>query len=133
MSTRTKKVGIAGKYGPRYGIRIRRRLYDVETAMRETYHCPACTYGVLKRVSTGIYSCRRCGAKIASSAYYPTPPKAITKKLEEVQEVAATDEKGTAPTTKTPPAGDSTSATKPKVKKVKKIVAEEKKEEEKNV
>jgi large subunit ribosomal protein L37Ae len=134
MSTRTKKVGIAGKYGPRYGIRIRRRLYDVETAMRETYHCPACTYGVLKRVSTGIYSCRRCGAKIASSAYYPTPPKAITKKLEEVQETtAATGTKGTAPTTKTPPAGDSGADAKPKVKKVKKIVVEEKKEEEKNV
>lgn len=83
MSRRTKKVGIAGKYGPRYGIRIRRRLHDVEEAMREKHPCLQCNTGILKRVSTGVFECRKCGVKLASSAYYPTPPKAITKKIEE--------------------------------------------------
>lgn len=112
MSRRTKKVGIAGKYGPRYGIRIRRRLHDVETEMREKHPCPECNTGVLKRVSTGIYECRKCGVKIASSAYYPTPPKAITKKIEEEEE--AKEE------TKKEP--------EKKVKKVKKVKVEEEKE-----
>ncbi|MGC8913180.1 MAG: 50S ribosomal protein L37ae [Thermoplasmata archaeon] len=118
MSRRTKKVGIAGKYGARYGIRIRKRLQDVESAMKEKYPCPKCTTGILKRVSTGVFECRKCGVKIASSAYYPTPPKAITKKLEEEVSEKKTPEEGVATR---------------KVKKVKKIMVEEKKEEEKEV
>lgn len=114
MARRTKKVGIAGKYGPRYGIRIRRRLQEVESQMRERHPCPECNTGILKRVGAGIYECRKCGIKIASSAYYPTPPRAITKKLEEAEEKE--EEK------KEP---------EKKVKKVKKVKVEHSKEEEK--
>lgn len=117
MSRRTKKVGIAGKYGPRYGIRIRRRLQEVESLKQEKHPCPQCLTGVLKRVSTSIFECRKCGVKIASSAYYPTPPRAITKKLEEEAKEEAKEEK----------------EEKKSVRKVKKIKVEEKEGEEKNV
>ncbi|MEM3445312.1 MAG: 50S ribosomal protein L37ae [Thermoplasmata archaeon] len=118
MSRRTKKVGIAGKYGARYGIRIRRRLYEVETAMKAKHPCPECNTGVLKRVSTGVFECRKCGVKIASSAYYPTPPRAITKKIEEEEAKKEPEKKA-----------------EKKVKKVKKVKVEveEKKEEKENV
>lgn len=114
MSRRTKKVGIAGKYGPRYGIRVRRRLHDVESEMREKHPCPECNTGILKRVSTGVYECKKCGTKIASSAYYPTPPKAITKKVEE-EESAMKEMKEKEP--------------EKKVRKVKKVKVEEKEKE----
>lgn len=71
MTRRTKKVGIAGRYGPRYGVRIRKQIAAVTTAKNQSYECPRCRHAAVKRVSTGIWKCRRCDLKFAGGAYTP--------------------------------------------------------------
>ncbi len=68
---RTKKVGAAGRFGPRYGTRVKKRLKAVEQEMRRPHRCPNCGALRLRRVSTAIWQCRRCGAKFAGAAYTP--------------------------------------------------------------
>ena len=66
---RTKKVGSAGRFGPRYGVKIRRAVSEIERVQRKPARCPACGYTKLKRISTGIYQCRMCGKIFAGGAY----------------------------------------------------------------
>ena len=42
MAKRTKKAGITGKYGTRYGGAIRRIVKKFELQQRAKYDCPAC-------------------------------------------------------------------------------------------
>ena len=71
MTRRTKKVGVAGRYGPRYGVRIRKQTSAVTTAKNRSYECPRCNHVSVRRVSTGIWQCRRCDLKFAGGAYAP--------------------------------------------------------------
>ena len=76
MSKRTKKVGTTGWMGPRYGIRIRRRVLEIDRSRRKAAACPRCSTATLHRVASGIFECRRCGTRFASNAYVfaPAPP-----------------------------------------------------------
>jgi large subunit ribosomal protein L37Ae len=69
---RTKKVGIAGKYGARYGIKIRSKIVRVEE--KKTKECPYCKKKALKRTASGIWECRRCNAKFAGGTHIPISP-----------------------------------------------------------
>ena len=40
MAKRTKKVGICGKYGTRYGASLRKIIKKFETTKRAKYLCP---------------------------------------------------------------------------------------------
>lgn len=71
MTRRTKKVGVAGRYGPRYGVRTRKQMAVVTAAKNRSYECPRCNHVAVKRVSTGIWQCRRCDLKFAGGAYTP--------------------------------------------------------------
>jgi large subunit ribosomal protein L37Ae len=71
MTRRTKKVGVAGRYGPRYGVRIRKQITAVTTSKNQSHECPRCKHNSVKRVSTGIWRCRRCDLKFAGGAYSP--------------------------------------------------------------
>ncbi len=42
MAKRTKKVGIVGKYGTRYGSAIRKILKKFELQQHARYVCPPC-------------------------------------------------------------------------------------------
>ncbi len=95
MARKTKKVGSAGRLGARYGVRIRKRIADVEVVSKGRHACPKCKAVALGRTSNGIWVCRHCGAKIASSSYMPTPPAAIRRELAEV--LAAVETKERAP------------------------------------
>jgi len=66
---RTKKVGVAGKYGSRYGLRIRRKVVDVEK--KKSKSCPTCGKKQLKRVASGIWECKKCGNKFSGGTYTP--------------------------------------------------------------
>ena len=68
---RTKKVGIAGRFGSRYGKKIRTNVIAVEKELRKPHPCPECMKKTLKRVSAGIWECKKCGTKIAGKAYRP--------------------------------------------------------------
>jgi large subunit ribosomal protein L37Ae len=78
MSKRTKKVGATGWMGPRYGIRIRRRVLEIDRARSRSAPCPRCSTVTLRRVASGVYECRRCGTRFASNAYVFQAPPAIT-------------------------------------------------------
>ena len=71
MTHGTKKVGIAGKYGARYGVKIRKRLAEVEGEKVIKRQCPRCKHVSVKRTDTGIWVCRRCDYKYAAAAYAP--------------------------------------------------------------
>jgi large subunit ribosomal protein L37Ae len=89
MSKRTKKVGNTGWMGPRYGIRIRRRVLEIDAIKSARSACPKCATVTLHRVGSGIYECTRCGKRFASGAYQFTPPPPITRTERSAPEAAA--------------------------------------------
>ena len=68
---RTKKVGPTGRLGPRYGVKVRELVADIERKLKQPHACPNCGALKLKRIGTSIWGCDRCGAKFAGGAYYP--------------------------------------------------------------
>ncbi|MEM1927835.1 MAG: 50S ribosomal protein L37ae [Acidilobaceae archaeon] len=70
---RTKVVGPAGSYGARYGLSVRRRVRDILVKLRSPHTCPFCgKQGSVRRVSVGIWVCRKCGSRWAGGAYTPS-------------------------------------------------------------
>ncbi len=67
----TKKVGSAGRFGPRYGLRIRKQVVEVERIQKQKHRCPFCLKFTVRRISKGIWVCRHCNAKFAGRAYEP--------------------------------------------------------------
>ena len=89
MSKRTKKVGNTGWMGPRYGIRIRRRVLELDRQRTVDSACPKCSTVTVERIDTGVFECRRCGTKFASGAYLFTPAPPITRSEREVPAAGA--------------------------------------------
>ena len=77
MSKRTKKVKSAGRFGPRYGRRIRKDVVAIEEKMRRKHKCPRCERHSVKRIGTGIWRCSKCGLTFAGGAYLPQTPAGI--------------------------------------------------------
>lgn len=87
MAKRTKVVGIAGRFGPRYGATLRKKWKEIMEKRYAPHLCPFCSAkGTVYRISTGIWACRKCGAKWAGGAYVPRTglskyyPKIIVRK-----------------------------------------------------
>ncbi|MEE9406037.1 MAG: 50S ribosomal protein L37ae [Candidatus Aenigmarchaeota archaeon] len=66
---RTKKVGSAGRFGARYGRKIRARIKNTETVKK--HDCPSCHKPGMKREAAGIWKCTKCSTKMAGKAYRP--------------------------------------------------------------
>ena len=81
MAKRTKKAGPAGRLGARYGVRVRRRIAEIESQGRGRHECPQCNSRAVSRTGTGIWTCRHCGSKMASSAYNLTKPVAVKREV----------------------------------------------------
>lgn len=69
--TKRSKLGPAGRFGARYGRVIRARVSKIEVAQRGRHLCPRCEMPYVKRVSSGIWQCKKCGLKFAGLAYHP--------------------------------------------------------------
>ncbi|CAG7968873.1 unnamed protein product [Penicillium salamii] len=92
MTKRTKKVGIAGKYGTRYGASLRKQIKKIETQQHARYTCTFCGKNTVKRKATGIWECHGCNKVVAGGAYsVSTPAAAATRstirRLREIAEV----------------------------------------------
>ena len=74
MSKRTKKAKSVGRFGPRYGVAIRRRIREVEIRQHADHACPSCGALRVARVSTAIWQCSKCEYKFAGGAYVPETP-----------------------------------------------------------
>ncbi len=79
MSQRTKKVGPTGWMGPRYGIRIRHRVVEIDRVRSAPSTCPRCATVTVRRVASGIFECSRCGTRYASNAYAFSAPPPVTR------------------------------------------------------
>jgi len=67
----TKIVGSAGRFGPRYGKKVRKLVSEIEKLQKKRHVCPKCKMPYVKRISTGIYYCKKCKTKFAGKAYHP--------------------------------------------------------------
>ncbi len=86
--TRTRKVGQAGSFGPRYGTVARKRYAEIVSGLRRESECPQCHVMAVRREAVGIWYCKKCGYRFAGGAYI-----AQTK----LGEVARRATKGAAP------------------------------------
>jgi large subunit ribosomal protein L37Ae len=75
---RTKKVGICGKYGTRYGSSLRKVVKKIEISQHSKYNCVFCGKDSIKRNVTGIWECRSCHKTIAGGAYLLNTASAAT-------------------------------------------------------
>lgn len=66
---RTKKVGICGKYGTRYGSSLRKVVKKIEISQHAKYNCAFCGKDSVKRTVTGIWKCKSCYKVVAGGAY----------------------------------------------------------------
>lgn len=78
MAKRTKKVGITGKYGTRYGSTLRKLVKKVEVSQHSTYRCVFCGKDSVKRTCVGIWECKSCRKVVAGGAYTLSTPSAVT-------------------------------------------------------
>jgi large subunit ribosomal protein L37Ae len=93
MARRTKKVGPSGRLGARYGVRIRKRIADIEVQSKGRHECPECKAVAVRREASGIWHCSHCGVRFASSSYMPTKPAAVRREVAEVLEEKAAKER----------------------------------------
>jgi large subunit ribosomal protein L37Ae len=70
--------GSVGRFGSRYGRKIRKRVLAVEKRMKQEHPCPSCGRKSVRRTSTSVWECRKCGAKFAGGAYVPQTPSGRT-------------------------------------------------------
>ncbi|XP_053201645.1 60S ribosomal protein L37a-like [Panonychus citri] len=91
MAKRTKKVGVVGKYGTRYGASLRKMVKKIEVTQHAKYTCTFCGKETMKRSCVGIWSCRGCGKTVAGGAYVFSTTTAATvrgavRRLREMKE-----------------------------------------------
>ncbi|KAJ9137322.1 hypothetical protein NKR23_g9232 [Pleurostoma richardsiae] len=94
MTKRTKKVGVTGKFGTRYGASLRKQVKKMEITQHARYTCQFCGRNTVRRVSTGIWKChgKGCAKTMSGGAYTVTTPAAAAmrstlRRLREIQEV----------------------------------------------
>ena len=69
MKTTEKLHGSVKRFGARYGRKPKLKFSQVETEQRKLHKCPYCNKVAVKRVSVGIWNCRKCHAKFTGKAY----------------------------------------------------------------
>ncbi len=72
MPSKKKDMGIAKRFGPRYGYSLRKRWKEVMEKRYAEYRCPYCgKVSVMRRISVGIWQCPKCETIWAGGAYTP--------------------------------------------------------------
>ncbi|KAI6181448.1 hypothetical protein M3Y98_00830500 [Aphelenchoides besseyi] len=92
LAKRTKKVGIVGKYGTRYGASLRKTVKKMEVSQHSKYTCSFCGKEAMKRSCVGIWQCSKCKKTVAGGAYVYATTAAATvrstiRRLRDTKEV----------------------------------------------
>ncbi len=66
--SKKKKAKAAGRFGARYGRKIRVKIAEIESLQRKKQQCIFCN-GIAKRLSKGIWKCKKCNKKFAHHTY----------------------------------------------------------------
>ena len=66
----TKKVKSTGRFGTRYGAVVKAKTRAIEARQKQKQSCPYCRKLSAKRLAKGIWSCKSCGKRFSSQAYY---------------------------------------------------------------
>lgn len=98
MAKRTKKAGIVGKYGTRYGASLRKVVKKFEITQRAKYVSPFSGKESVRREACGIWKCKSTNRKIAGGAWQLATSAAVTAKttinrLRRLKENSADDAK----------------------------------------
>jgi len=95
VGKRTKKVGPTRGLGARYGAMVRKRYIKVVKGMKKPHKCPQCGLQRVKRISVGVWKCRKCGFTFTGGAYTPiTKLGVVAKRVAKgtvAEETAATE------------------------------------------
>lgn len=98
MERRTVKVGITGKYGTRYGAKLRKQVKAIEILQRTKYICTFCGKNSIRRSAVGIWKCKACRRSIAGGAWEfatitaTTAKTTINRLKKEISDVKKHDE-----------------------------------------
>ena len=87
---RTKKVGSTGRFGPRFGATLRKRVRKIEDSLHGTYKCPSCFSLKVRRKAVGIWTCQKCDYTFAGGAYIPFTARA-KKAINQAERSVATE------------------------------------------
>ena len=69
MAEKINKLKSAKRFGTRYGPRNKEKFAIAEMSQRTLQTCPFCKKDKVKRLSAGIWECRKCNAKFSGKAY----------------------------------------------------------------
>lgn len=73
-----KKTKSAGRFGVRYGRKIRKAVATIEERTRAAHMCPQCERKAVTRIGTGIWKCTKCGYTFTGGTYVPYTSLGIT-------------------------------------------------------
>jgi len=73
-----KKTKSAGRFGVRYGRKIRKAVAEIEEQTRALHKCPKCERKSVSRIGTGIWKCSKCGYTFTGGTYIPQTSLGIT-------------------------------------------------------
>ncbi len=77
---KTKKVGMTGGLGARYGATVRKRYVKVLSETKKAHKCPQCASESIRRESVGVWNCRKCGLTFTGGAYSPVTKLGVVAK-----------------------------------------------------
>ena len=66
--------------GSRYGAMVRKRYIKVVKDVKRPHRCPQCGLQRVKRVSVGVWKCRKCEFTFTGGAYTPITKLGIVAK-----------------------------------------------------
>ena len=69
QAKRTKKVGIVGKYGTRYGATLRKLSKKILVSQHSKYFCEFCGKYAMKFKAVGIWKCAPCQKTKAGGSF----------------------------------------------------------------
>ncbi len=72
-----RKTKSAGRFGVRYGRKIRKAVATVEERTKALHKCPKCERKSVARIGTGIWKCAKCGYTFTGGTYISQTPLGI--------------------------------------------------------
>ena len=80
MGRKTKKVAMTRGFGPRYGATLRKRYIKILAETKKTHKCPQCGAEAVKRLSIGVWNCKKCDVTFTGGAYTPVTKLGVVAK-----------------------------------------------------